>query len=228
MQTQTKSISPWLDTEFAAHQWCSSVFNINPSGKIQVNSTFEMAAVHLSSTTFWNIECVLSSPGMQIFVLLSLSSVHQWSRFLTRLSEAQKVRQRSDTLAFRLHIDLQNVCFFPLTVIIGGWSTLWWLVSSRARTPSAETDCVCDVFPLADLWLLTSFQEFTPLASSQWRLSYLSIARSVLRCHGNILWLCKSADKWPPDTSLCSSLLSGSAEVCGPTAKGRVDVQGEC
>lgn len=127
---QNKSISSWLKTELAAHQWCSSVLNIYPSSV---------------------------SPGIQIFVLLSLSSVHRWSRFLALLSEAKEVRQWSDTLAFRPHID--HMCpswstqsskmfvFLPFTVFIHGWSTLWWLVSSSACTPSAETHCVCDLFP---------------------------------------------------------------------------------
>lgn len=43
---------------------------------------------------------------------------------------------------------------------------------------------VCPDQPL--LGLLTSSQEFMPLASFQWRLSFLSITRSVLHCHGNI------------------------------------------
>lgn len=37
------------------------------------------------------ILCVLFYPGIQIFVLLSLSSVHQWCHFLNVLFEATKV-----------------------------------------------------------------------------------------------------------------------------------------
>lgn len=93
---------------------------------------------------------------------------------------------------FRLYIDhicpgrnwsMQSI-LFSFAVITRGWSTLWWLVSSCASTLSAETNCVFPDWPL--LWLLTSSQEFMPLASFQWRLSFLSITRSVLRCHGNI------------------------------------------
>lgn len=170
MLRQNKSVSSWLKTEFAGHQWCSSVLSIYPSP---------------------------ISPGIQIFVLLSLSSVHRWSRFLTLLSEAKKVRRWSDTLAFRLRIDShlpilinakqQNVCFFSpsqLLFVVDQHSGDWW-VRVHAHLLLKQT-----VFVTFSPWptscLLTSSQEFTPLASFQWRLSYLSIARSVLRCHRNI------------------------------------------
>lgn len=146
-----------------------------------------MAAVPLSETTFWNIECVFSPLqacrylsylvyplciGGAVFSLVYLRQ-RRWDSGLTRWLSGF-------TLICKMFV------FFPsqLLLVVDQHSGDWW-VHVHARLLLKQTVFVT-FSPLAHLRLLTSSQEFTPLASSQWRLSCLSIARSVLRCHGNI------------------------------------------
>lgn len=141
----------------------------------------------------------------------------RWLSGLTLIASAHSVQCKAAKCLF----------FFPFTVIIHGWSTLWWLVSSSACTPSAETDCVCDVFP----WPTSACSP--PLRSLRLWLPFNG-ASAICQLQGQscvamgIHLYRDCVNQQINDTSLCSYLLPGSAEVCGPPAKGRVDVQGEC
>lgn len=131
------------------------------------------------------ILCVIFYPGIQIFVLLTLSSVHQWCHFLNVLFEATKVSKyvdacRSETfqglmpliMSVQVETDHCKVakCFFSLH------SYYYWLINSLV---TGEFTCT------HTLWCN--------------KLSFSNIFTVFVTCFLTDLYF----DLWPPLRSLC-------------------------
>lgn len=156
MQTQNKSISPWLNTQFAAHQWCSSVSTAIPPEKSEWTPPLKrlLFTFHQPPSEIFSVFSSLQASRYLSYLVYPLcisGAVFSLFYLRQRRWDSGLTRWLSGfTLMASAHPDqckAAKCLFFPFTVIIRGWSTLWWLVSSCACTPSAETDCVCDVFP---------------------------------------------------------------------------------
>lgn len=196
------------------------------------------------------IVCVLFYPGIQIFVLLSVSSVHQWWHFLNVLFEATKVRNyvdacRSETfqglmpLIVSVPVETDHCQAAKCFVL---HSYYYWLINSLV---TGEFTCTCtlgwnklsfsNIFSVFVTYILTDlyFDLWPPLRSlCIWLPVHGTSALSQLQgwycvtCE--YFRHCKSADEWTSDASLWSSHPSGSAEVGEPPAEGGAGVPGGC